>query len=144
MSDKTVTKIDTLPGMSSSVPTPYSQKRVAAYARVSTDHIDQQTSFAAQVDYYTRLISEHSEWEFVRVYSDSGLSGCKSSNRNGFMQMIADCENGLVDMILTKSLSRFARNTVDSLTMIRKLKALGIGIYFEKENIFTLDSKGDV
>ena len=144
MSDKTVTKIDTLPGLTSSVPTPYRKKRVAAYARVSTDHIDQQTSFAAQVDYYTRLIAEHSEWEFVRVYSDSGLSGCKSSNRDGFLQMIADCENGLVDMILTKSLSRFARNTVDSLTTIRKLKALGIGIYFEKENIFTLDSKGEV
>ena len=144
MSDKTVTKIDTLTGLTSSVPTPYRKKRVAAYARVSTDHIDQQTSFAAQVDYYTRLIAEHTEWEFVRVYSDSGLSGCKSSNRNGFMQMIADCENGLVDMILTKSLSRFARNTVDSLTTIRKLKVLGIGIYFEKENTFTLDSKGDV
>ena len=143
MSDKTVTKIDTMPGLTSSIPTPYRKKRVAAYARVSTDHIDQQTSFAAQVDYYTRLIAEHTEWEFVRVYSDSGLSGCKSSNRDGFMQMIADCENGLVDMILTKSLSRFARNTVDSLTTIRKLKALGIGIYFEKENIFTLDSKGD-
>ena len=143
MSDKTVTKIDTLPGLTSSVPTPYRKKRVAAYARVSTDHIDQQTSFAAQVDYYTRLIAEHTEWEFVRVYSDAGISGCKSSNRDGFMQMIADCENGLVDLILTKSLSRFARNTVDSLTTIRKLKALGIGIYFEKENIFTLDSKGE-
>ena len=104
MSDKIVTKIDTMPGLTSSIPTPYRKKRVAAYARVSTDHIDQQTSFAAQVDYYTRLIAEHSEWEFVRVYSDAGLSGCKSSNRDGFMQMIADCENGLVDMILTKSL----------------------------------------
>ena len=144
MSDKTVTKINTLPGLTSKVPTPYRKKRVAAYARVSTDHIDQQTSYAAQVDYYTRLIAEHTEWEFVRVYSDSGLSGCNSSNRDGFMQMISDCENGLVDLILTKSLSRFARNTVDSLTTIRKLKALGIGIYFEKENIFTLDSKGDV
>ena len=143
MSDKTVTKIDTMPGLTSSIPTPYRKKRVAAYARVSTDHIDQQTSFAAQVDYYTRLIAEHTEWEFVRVYSDAGISGCKSSNRDGFMKMIADCENGLVDMILTKSLSRFARNTVDSLTTIRKLKALGIGIYFEKENIFTLDSKGE-
>ena len=70
MSDKTVTKIDTLPGLTSRVPTPYRKKRVAAYARVSTDHIDQQTSFAAQVDYYTRLIAEHTEWEFVRVYSD--------------------------------------------------------------------------
>ena len=144
MSDKTVTKIDTLPGLTSSVPTPYRKKRVAAYARVSTDHIEQQTSLAAQVDHYTRLIADHSEWEFVKVYSDAGISGCKSSNRDGFMHMIADCENGLVDMILTKSLSRFARNTVDSLTTIRKLKALGIGIYFEKENIFTLDSKGDV
>ena len=133
MSDKTVTKIDTMPGLTSSIPTPYRKKRVAAYARVSTDHIDQQTSFAAQVDYYSRLIVEHTEWEFVRVYSDAGISGCKSSNRDGFMKMIADCENGLVDMILTKSLSRFARNTVDSLTTIRKLKALGIGIYFEKE-----------
>ena len=70
MSDKIVTKIDTMPGLTSSIPTPYRKKRVAAYARVSTDHIDQQTSFAAQVDYYTRLISEHSEWEFVRVYSE--------------------------------------------------------------------------
>ena len=96
MSDKTVTKIDTLPGLTSSVPITYLKKRVAAYARVSTDHIDQQTSFAAQVDYFTRLIAEHTEWEFVRVYSDAGISGCKSSNRDGFMQMIADCENGLV------------------------------------------------
>ena len=144
MSGKTVTKIDTLPGLTSKVPTPYRKKRVAAYARVSTDHIDQQTSFSAQVDYYTRLIAEHTEWEFVRVYSDSGTSGLRQDGRYGFMQMIADCEKGLIDIILTKSLSRFARNTVDSLTTIRKLKALGIGSYFEKENIFTLDSKGDV
>ena len=114
MSGKTVTKIDTLPGLTSKVPTPYRKKRVAAYARVSTDHIDQQTSFSAQVDYYTRLIAEHTEWEFVRVYSDSGTSGLRQDGRYGFMQMIADCENGLVDLILTKSLSRFARNTVDS------------------------------
>ncbi|MEE3450781.1 MAG: recombinase family protein [Acutalibacteraceae bacterium] len=104
MSDKTVTKIDTLMGMSKSVSTPYRKKRVSAYARVLTDYIDQQISFTAQVDYYTHLIAKHHEWEFVRVYSDTGLSGCRSSNRDGFMQMIADCENGLVDMILTKSL----------------------------------------
>ena len=89
------------------------------------------------------LIQNNPEWEFAGIFADAGISGCKSSNRDEFMQMIADCENGLVDMILTKSLSRFARNTVDSLTTIRKLKALGIGIYFEKENIFTLDSKGE-
>lgn len=117
--------------------------RVAAYARVSTDHEEQQSSFDAQVDYYTNLIGENPQWEFVNVYTDEGISGCRVDKRNGFKKMIADCDKGLVDLILTKSVSRFARNTVDSITIIRHLKELKIGVMFEKENIMTLDAKGE-
>ena len=120
------------------------KRRVAAYARVSTDSSEQLTSYEAQVDFYTRHIKSNPDWEFVSVYTDEGISGTDTRKREGFNQMIADALNGKIDLILTKSISRFARNTVDSLTTIRKLKEQKIEVYFEKENIYTLDAKGEV
>ena len=114
------------------------------YARVSTDHDEQQTSYEAQLDYYTNFIRSHSEWEFVGMYSDEGVTGTSTKRREGFQNMVADALNGKIDLILTKSVSRFARNTVDSLTTIRELKANGVEVYFEKENIWTFDSKGEL
>lgn len=120
------------------------KRRVAGYARVSTDHEEQQTSYEAQVDYYTNYIKNHDDWEFVFIYTDEGISGTNARKREGFQQMIADAKAGKIDLIITKSVSRFARNTVDSLTTVRELKERGIEIYFEKENIWTLDSKGEL
>lgn len=120
------------------------KRRVAAYARVSTDNEEQQTSYEAQVDFYTRYIQSHPDWEFVGVYADEGISGTSTKKREGFNRMIADAMAGKIDLILTKSISRFARNTVDSLTAIRQLKEKGVEVYFEKENIYTLDAKGEV
>lgn len=120
------------------------KKRVAAYARVSTDSDEQLTSYEAQVEFYTRYINSNPEWEFVSVYTDAGISGTDTRKREGFNKMIADAMDGGIDLILTKSISRFARNTVDTLTTIRKLKEKGIEVYFEKENIYTLDAKGEV
>lgn len=120
------------------------KRRVAAYARVSTDSSEQLISYEAQVDFYTRHIKSNPDWEFVSVYTDEGISGTDTKGRIGFNQMIADALNGKIDLILTKSISRFARNTVDSLTTIRKLKEQKIEVYFEKENIYTLDAKGEV
>lgn len=120
------------------------KRRVAGYARVSTDKDEQFTSFEAQVDYYTRYIKEHDDWSFVEVYTDEGVSGTSTKHRAGFMRMIEDAKNGKIDLIITKSLSRFARNTVDTLTTIRDLKSRNVECYFEKENIWTFDSKGEL
>lgn len=120
------------------------KRRVAGYARVSTDHEDQATSYEAQVDYYTSYIKSRDDWEFVAIYTDEGISATTTKKREGFKAMIADALAGKIDLIVTKSVSRFARNTVDSLTTVRKLKDEGIEIYFEKENIWTLDSKGEL
>lgn len=120
------------------------KRRVAGYARVSTDHEDQVTSYEAQVDYYTGFIQGRDDWEFVGIYTDEGISATSTKKREGFKAMIADAKAGKIDLIITKSVSRFARNTVDSLTTVRDLKARGIEIYFEKENIWTLDSKGEL
>ena len=109
--------------------------RVAAYARVSTEQDEQQNSYAAQVDYFTKYIKEHPEWEFVEVYSDEGISGTSLKKRDGFNRMIADAEAGKIDLILVKSISRFARNTVDALTITRKLKAAKVDVIFEKEGL---------
>ena len=119
--------------------------RVAAYARVSTNNKEQLTSYEAQVDYYTRYIqSKPDEWIFVEVYTDEGISATNTKKRDGFNRMIADALAGKIDLIITKSISRFARNTVDTLTTVRKLKEKGIDIFFEKENIHTLDAKGEL
>ncbi|MBQ8541798.1 MAG: recombinase family protein [Clostridia bacterium] len=127
--------------LSAIVPT---RRRVAAYARVSTDSEEQQTSYKAQVDYYTNYIARNPDWEFVEVYTDEGISAVNTKKRNGFNRMIKDALDGKIDLIVTKSVSRFARNTVDSLVAVRNLKNKGVEIYFEKENIYTLDSKGEL
>lgn len=119
------------------------RRKVAAYARVSTDHEEQQSSYEAQLDYYTNFIRNHDGWEFVNVYADEGITGTSTKHREGFKQMVADALAGKIDLIVTKSVSRFARNTVDSLTTIRQLKEHGTECYFEKENIWTFDSKGE-
>lgn len=121
-----------------------SRRRVAAYARVSTDSEEQQTSYTAQVDYYTKYIKEKHEWEFVEVYTDEGISAVNTKRRDGFNRMVEDALAGKIDLIVTKSVSRFARNTVDSLVTVRKLKEKGVEVYFEKENIYTFDSKGEL
>ena len=120
------------------------KRRVAGYARVSTDHEEQQTSYEAQVDYYTNYIKGRRDWEFVAVYTDEGISATSTTKRNGFNKMVADALDGRIDLIITKSVSRFARNTVDSLTTIRKLKENRVECYFEKENIWTFDGKGEL
>ena len=112
------------------------RKRVAGYARVSTDSEEQQTSYEAQVDYYTNYIQSKPDWEFVTVYTDEGISALNTKHRDGFNEMIQDALDGKIDLIVTKSVSRFARNTVDSLTTVRKLKEKGVEVYFEKEQIF--------
>ncbi|MDD2531051.1 MAG: recombinase family protein [Bacteroidales bacterium] len=120
------------------------KRKVAAYARVSTDSEEQLTSYEAQVDYYTNHIKSRDDWEFVEVYTDEGISGTSTKHREGFKSMIDNAMAGNIDLIITKSVSRFARNTVDSLTTIRKLKEIGCECYFEKENIWTFDGKGEL
>ena len=120
------------------------KRRTAAYARVSTDSDEQLTSYEAQVDYYTKLIQSREDLEFTTVYTDEGISAVNTKKREGFKQMVADGLAGKFDLLVTKSVSRFARNTVDSLTTVRKLKEHGVEVWFEKENIFTFDSKGEL
>lgn len=117
---------------------------MAAYCRVSTDQEDQLHSFDAQVAYYTKYINDHENYEMAGIYADEGISGTNTKKRVEFNRMIADCELGKIDMVITKSISRFARNTQDCLLFSRKLKNFGIGILFEKENINTLDSTGEL
>ena len=116
--------------------------RVAAYCRVSTNSADQLNSYAAQIRIYTKKIQQKPEWEFVDIFADEGISGTKSKNRPEFQRMIRMCELRQIDLIITKSLSRFARNTKEALEYTRKLKLLGVGVMFEKEGINTL-SLGD-
>lgn len=120
------------------------KRRVAGYARVSTDSDEQFTSYEAQVDYYTSYISNRADWKFVGIYTDEGISGTNTKHREGFNAMVKDALAGKIDLILTKSVSRFARNTVDSLTTVRELRDSGVEVYFEKENIWTFDSKGEL
>ncbi len=120
------------------------KRRVAGYGRVSTDSIEQHSSYEAQVDYYTEYINSREDWEFVGMYADEGRTATSTKNRKGFNDMVEDALAGKIDLIITKSISRFARNTVDSLVTVRKLKEKGVEIYFEKENIWTLDSKGEL
>ena len=120
------------------------KRKVAAYARVSTDTEEQISSYEAQVDYYIRYIKSKSNWEFIEVYTDEGISATNTKKRDGFNRMIKDALDKKIDLIVTKSVSRFARNTVDTLTTVRKLKEKGVEVYFEKENIYKLDSKGEL
>ena len=118
--------------------------RVAAYCRVSTDSEEQATSYEAQVKHYTEYIKNHPGWEPAGIYADDGISGTNTKKREEFNRMIDDCMAGRIDLIVTKSISRFARNTLDCLKYIRQLKDLNIAVFFEKENINTLDAKGEV
>lgn len=118
--------------------------RVAAYARVSTDKDDQANSFESQVKYFTEFIDKYENWQLVKVYSDDGISGTSTKNRVGFNSMIDDVMAGKIDFIITKEVSRFARNTVDSLQVTRDLKEIGVGVYFMLDNINTLDEDGEL
>lgn len=142
---KAVTIIPATKDKFTALPTSSIQKRrVAAYARVSTDSDEQFTSYEEQIDYYTQYIKKRDDWEFVRVYTDEGITGTSTKHREGFNAMVADALAGKIDLIVTKSVSRFARNTVASLVTVRKLKEHHVEIYFEKENIYTFDSKGEL
>ena len=123
---------------------PTEKKRVAAYARVSRDSERLLHSFSAQVSYYSQLIQNNPDWEYAGVYSDEGITGTLIRKRDGFKDMIADCEAGKIDIILTKSIQRFARNTVDLLNTVRHLRELGIEVIFEKEHIHTLSGDGEL
>ena len=118
--------------------------RVAAYCRVSTDSDEQATSYEAQVEHYTAFIKQNSEWEFAGIFADDGISGTNTKKREEFNRMIGECMAGNIDLIVTKSISRFARNTLDCLKYIRQLKDKNIAVFFEKENINTMDSKGEI
>lgn len=123
-----------------------SKKRVCAYCRVSTDEEGQLSSFELQSVYYKKLIESNPNWYFAGIYADCGKSGTSTGERSEFLKMINDCKNGKIDLIFTKSISRFARNTIDCLEHIRQLKSLKppVGVYFEKEKLHTLDSKNEL
>jgi len=112
--------------------------RTCAYCRVSSNSADQLNSYATQVRYYTKAIREKPEWEFVDVFADEGITGTRADKRIEFQRMLKLCEHGKIDFIITKSISRFARNVPECLEFARKLKRQGIGIFFEKESINTL------
>ena len=127
-----------------SMPQVQRKKRVAAYARVSMESERLMHSLSAQVSYYSEFIQKNPEWIYAGVYADEGITGTLKSKRNEFKRMLEDCENGKIDIILVKSISRFARNTVDLLATVRHLKSLGIEVRFEKENINSLSSDGEL
>ena len=118
--------------------------KVAAYCRVSTDDKEQKTSYEAQIQYYTNKINKNPDWQMAGIFADEGITGTQAKKRPQFLKMIRLCRQGKIDVILTKSLSRFARNTVDSLNYIRELKMLGIAVISEKENINTLTAESEM
>ncbi len=118
--------------------------RVAAYCRVSTDEEEQLNSYESQIAYYTEAISKNPSWTFAGVYADEGITGTVTSKRKDFLRLMRDCEKGKIDMVLTKSISRFARNTVDSLSWVRKLRAMNIGVYFEEQAIDSLKAENEM
>jgi len=117
---------------------------VAAYCRVSTDSEEQATSYEAQIEHYTSYIKGNPDWELAGIFADDGISGTNTKKRDEFNRMIEECMAGNIDMVITKSISRFARNTLDCLKFIRQLKDKNIPVFFEKENINSMDSKGEV
>ena len=119
-------------------------RRVAAYVRVSTDNDEQTSSYELQKNYYTEYIKAQPGWEFVGIYDDEGISGTQTAKRAGFNRMIHDATLGAIDLILTKEVSRFARNTVDTLSYTRKLKESGIGVIFTNDNIDTREPDGEL
>ena len=118
--------------------------RVAAYCRVSTDSDEQATSYDIQIEHYTNFIQKNPKWELAGIFADDGITGTNTKKREEFNRMIEECMVGNIDMIITKSISRFARNTLDCLKYIRQLKDKNIAVFFEKENINTMDSKGEI
>ena len=118
--------------------------RVAAYCRVSTDSEEQASSYDIQIEHYTNYIKKNKEWELAGIFADDGITGTNTKKRDEFNRMIEECMAGSIDMIITKSISRFARNTLDCLKYIRQLKDKNIAVFFEKENINTMDSKGEI
>lgn len=118
--------------------------RVAAYCRVSTETEEQNSSYEVQVAHYTEFIKKNTEWEFAGIFADDGISGTNTKKREEFNRMIDECMEGKIDLVITKSISRFARNTLDCLKYIRQLKEKNISVFFEKENINTMDAKGEV
>ena len=118
--------------------------KVAAYCRVSTDSDEQLESLEAQKKHYQTYIKSNPAWQYVGLYYDEGISGTKMEKRKRLLAMLDACERKEIDLVITKSISRFARNTIDCLKYIRQLKALNISVFFEKENINTMDSKGEV
>ncbi len=142
---KTVTKIPAVPrGVVPGIVYSPKKRRACGYARVSTDKEEQESSFDNQMRHYKEYITNRDDLEFVGMYSDEGISGTSTRKRDGFNQMVQDALDGKIDLIITKTVSRFARNTVDSLTTIRKLRDKGVEVYFEEQNIYTLDSKGEL
>ncbi|MBE6666175.1 MAG: recombinase family protein [Ruminococcaceae bacterium] len=119
-------------------------KRVAAYCRVSTDRTDQKNSFESQKEYFKKYVQNHSEWILYEIYTDEGITGTNTKKRKGFLKMIEDAENHCFDLLITKEISRFARNILDSVYYTRMLKQLGIGVFFLNDNIFTLDSDAEL
>ena len=118
-------------------------KRVAAYARVSSGKDAMLHSLSAQISYYNDLIQNHSGWQYAGVYADEALTGTKE-NRENFQRLLADCRSGKVDMVITKSISRFARNTVTLLETVRELKTMGVDVFFEEQNIHSLSADGEL
>jgi len=145
MNERKVIRIDAtpvfIPGYTNGFPR---KKRVCAYARVSTDSSDQLNSYNAQIAEYTNRIIENKDWDFVDLYADEGISGTSMKKRVNFLRMLDDARNGKIDLILTKSLSRFARNTVDCLSIIQELRLIDVEVFFEKENLSSTDSKVDL
>ena len=123
-----------------------SDKRVAVYARVSTGDPNQTSSYELQKNHYQDMVSRHPGWHLVEIYADEGISGTSLQHRDDFIRMIADCEAGKIDLIVTKSVSRFARNVLDCIGQVRKLRALPnpVGVFFETENIYTLNSNSEM
>lgn len=136
MTKRTVTKVNTLPKLES-------KKRVAAYARVSSGKDAMLHSLSAQVNHYKKMIQENNEWAFIGVYADEALTGTKES-RKEFQQLLKDCRAGKIDMVITKSISRFARNTVTLLKTVRELKAINVDVFFEEQNIHSISGEGEM
>jgi len=131
-------------GSNNSTRTAVTKLRVTAYCRVSTDDKEQLTSYAAQVSHYTDFIQKNDEWEFAGIYTDEAISATNTKKRLDFHRLIDDCMAGKIDYIITKSVSRFARNTLDCLNFTRQLRDKNIPVFFEKENIISTDSKGEL
>ena len=130
--------------LEASKPVLEAKKKVAAYARVSKDTEQLMHSLSAQVSHYSTLIQNTPGWDYAGVYVDAGITGTSAAARPEFQRMIADCEAGKIDIVLTKSISRFARNTVDLLATVRHLKELGVEVRFEREKINTFTGDGEV